>query len=89
MDDDGNIDEENFDNLMKLAEMMKKFNISYKTAGENIGKGQKTPAQVVNAWMNSQGHRENILNKNYTEIGIGVAKDAKGTLYWTQMFIGK
>lgn len=70
-------------------EMMKKFNISYKTAGENIAKGQKTPAQVVNAWMNSQGHRENILNKNYTEIGIGVAKDAKGTLYWTQMFIGK
>ena len=70
-------------------DMMKKFNISYKTAGENIAKGQKTPAQVVNAWMNSQGHRENILNKNYTEIGIGVAKDAKGTLYWTQMFIGK
>ena len=45
--------------------MMKKFNISYKTAGENIAKGQKTPAQVVNAWMNSQGHRENILNKLY------------------------
>ena len=70
-------------------DMMKQFNISYKTAGENIAKGQKTPAEVVKAWMNSQGHRENILNKNYTEIGIGVAKDAKGTLYWTQMFIGK
>lgn len=70
-------------------DMMKQFNISYKTAGENIAKGQKTPAEVVKAWMNSQGHRENILNKNYTEIGIGVAKDANGTLYWTQMFIGK
>ncbi len=70
-------------------DMMKKFNISYKTAGENIAKGQKTPAEVVNAWMNSKGHRENILNKNYTEIGIGVAKDSKGTLYWTQMFIGR
>ena len=70
-------------------DMMKQFNISYKTAGENIAKGQKTPAEVVKAWMNSQGHRENILNKNYTEIGIGVAKEANGTLYWTQMFIGK
>ena len=70
-------------------DMMKQFNISYKTAGENIAKGQKTPAEVVKAWMNSQGHRENILNKNYTEIGIGVAKDANGTLYWTQMFIGR
>ena len=70
-------------------DMMKQFNISYKTAGENIAKGQNTPAEVVKAWMNSQCHRENILNKNYTEIGIGVAKDANGTLYWTQMFIGK
>ena len=70
-------------------DMMKKFNISYRAAGENIAKGQKTPAEVVKAWMNSQGHRENILNSKYTEIGVGVAKDSKGTLYWTQMFIGK
>ncbi len=70
-------------------DMMKQFNISYRTAGENIAMGQKTPAEVVNAWMNSQGHRENILNANFTEIGIGVAKSSNGTLYWTQMFIGK
>ena len=70
-------------------DMMKQFNISYKTAGENIAMGQKTPAEVVNAWMNSQGHRENILNSNFTEIGVGVAKSSNGTLYWTQMFIGK
>ena len=70
-------------------DMMKKFNISYRAAGENIAKGQKTPAEVVTAWMNSKGHRENILNSKYTEIGVGVAKDSKGTLYWTQMFIGK
>lgn len=70
-------------------DMMKKFNISYKTAGENIAMGQKTPAQVVEAWMNSEGHRANILNKNYTDLGVGVAKDSKGTIYWTQMFIGK
>ena len=70
-------------------DMMKKFNISYKAAGENIAKGQTSPAQVVNSWMNSQGHRENILSTKFTDIGIGVAKDSNGTLYWTQMFIGK
>ena len=70
-------------------DMMKQFNISYKTAGENIAKGQKSPEEVVTAWMNSQGHRENILNANFTDIGVGVAKSSNGTLYWTQMFIGK
>lgn len=70
-------------------DMMKKFNISYRTAGENIAMGQKTPAQVVEAWMNSEGHRANILNANYTDLGVGVAKSSKGTIYWTQMFIGK
>lgn len=70
-------------------DMMKQFNISYKTAGENIAKGQKTPEEVVNAWMNSQGHRENILSTNFTDIGVGVAESSNGTLYWTQMFIGK
>lgn len=70
-------------------DMMKKFNISYRTAGENIAKGQRTPAEVVNSWMNSSGHRANILNANFTDIGIGVAKSSNGTLYWTQMFIGK
>ena len=70
-------------------DMMKQFNISYRTAGENIAKGQTSPAQVVNSWMNSSGHRANILNANFTDIGIGVAKSSNGTLYWTQMFIGK
>ena len=70
-------------------DMMKQFGISYKTAGENIAMGQKTPQEVVNSWMNSQGHRENILNPNFTNLGVGVAKDSKGTIYWTQMFIGK
>lgn len=70
-------------------DMMKQFNISYRTAGENIAKGQRTPAEVVNSWMNSPGHRANILNANFTDIGIGVSKSSNGTLYWTQMFIGK
>ena len=52
-------------------EMIKNFGISYKSAGENIAKGQSTPQNVVNAWMNSSGHRANILNSSYTRIGVG------------------
>ena len=66
-------------------QMMKSFGISYKTAGENIAKGQKTPSQVVNAWMNSSGHRANILNASFTKIGVGYVSDGN---YWTQMFTG-
>jgi uncharacterized YkwD family protein len=70
-------------------DMMKKFGITYKSAGENIAMGQKTPQEVMTAWMNSEGHRKNILNSSFTEIGIGIAKDKNGRLYWTQMFIGR
>ena len=67
-------------------DMMKSFGISYRSAGENIAKGQTTPQKVVNSWMNSQGHRANILNKSYTHIGVGYVKSGN---YWTQMFIQK
>ena len=67
-------------------DMMEKFGISYRAAGENIAKGQKTPKEVVNAWMNSSGHRKNILSSSYTHIGVGHV--SKGNL-WTQMFIKK
>jgi uncharacterized YkwD family protein len=67
-------------------DMMKKFGISYRSAGENIAMGQRTPEEVVKAWMNSSGHRANILNSSYTHIGVGHV--ATGN-YWTQMFIGK
>ena len=66
-------------------DMMKAFGISYRTAGENIAKGYSTPAAVVNAWMNSPGHRANILNSSYTTIGVGYVADGH---YWTQHFIG-
>jgi uncharacterized YkwD family protein len=68
-------------------DMMKQFGISYKAAGENIAKGQKTPEEVMNGWMNSQGHRDNILNANFTEIGVGFVTDSNGGTYWVQMFI--
>ena len=65
--------------------MIKNFGISYRAAGENIAKGQLTPQDVVNAWMNSSGHRANILNSAYTKIGVGYVESGR---YWTQMFIG-
>lgn len=66
--------------------MMRSFGISYKTAGENIARGYSTTAAVVDGWMNSPGHRANILNPSFTHIGVGYV--ASGS-YCTQMFIGK
>ena len=65
--------------------MIKNFGLSYRTAAENIAKGQGTPAEVVKAWINSSVHRANILNKSFTKIGVGYVKSGN---YWTQMFIG-
>lgn len=65
--------------------MIKNFGISYRSAAENIAKGQSTPQAVVNAWMNSSGHRANILSPSYKKIGVGYVKSGN---YWTQMFIG-
>jgi uncharacterized YkwD family protein len=63
-------------------QMLKTFGISYQSAGENIAKGQKTPQEVMNAWMNSPGHRANILKPEYDSIGVGFYHSA-----WVQMFI--
>ena len=66
-------------------QMIKAFGLSYRTAGENIAKGYATPQAVVNGWTNSSGHRANILNAAYKQIGVG---SVAGGNYWTQMFIG-
>lgn len=63
--------------------------INYKTAAENIAYGQKTAEAVMNGWMNSSGHRANILNKNVKELGVGAVKNQNGTIYWTQVFIAR
>ncbi len=70
-------------------EMMRSFNIQYQSAGENIAAGQTSPEQVVREWMNSPGHRKNILTGRYTHIGVGYAKGGAYGTYWTQMFISK
>lgn len=69
-------------------DMMKQYGITYRSAGENIAMGQKTPQQVMDGWMNSPGHRANILNSSYTQIGVGIAKNSQGQYIWTQQFIG-
>ncbi|MGE7878728.1 CAP domain-containing protein [Peribacillus muralis] len=70
-------------------DMMKAFGITYKYAGENIAAGQPSGESVMKSWMNSPGHKANILNKNYTHIGIGHATGGNYSHYWTQQFIGK
>lgn len=68
-------------------DMLRSFGITFTAAAENIASGQRTAAEVMNTWMNSSGHRANILSSTYNQIGVGVAKDNNGKLYWTQMFI--
>ncbi|WP_342443622.1 CAP domain-containing protein [Lysinibacillus sp. FSL K6-0075] len=65
---------------------MKALGIAYKGAGENIAQGQRSPQEVVQAWMDSPGHRANILNGKFTHIGVGYVKTGN---YWTQQFIQK
>lgn len=61
------------------------YNISYHTAGENIAQGQWSPEMVMNSWMNSSGHKANILNSSFSQIGIGYDPDTNS---WVQLFIG-
>ena len=68
-------------------DMLNQFGIQYRTAGENIARGQRTPQEVVNSWMNSPGHRRNILSQEFTEIGVGFAQTERGDTFWTQLFI--
>ncbi len=61
--------------------------VSFRGAGENVAIGQQTPEQVVQAWMNSEGHRANILKDSYTHLGVGVYKTSSGQMAWAQLFI--
>lgn len=70
-------------------EMLQHFGVTYRSAGENIAAGQRTAQEVMNAWMNSSGHRANILNSSYTELGVGYYAGGSYGHYWTQEFIGK
>ncbi len=67
--------------------MLESFQLRYSAAAENIAYGQRSAQEVMNSWMNSPGHRANILSGNVTQIGVGVAKKANGTMYFTQLFL--
>lgn len=70
-------------------QMLQQYGVRYRTAGENIAAGQKTPEEVMNSWMNSSGHRANILNPAYTEIGIGYFSGGSYGTEWVQLFTGE
>jgi len=70
----------------KPADRVKDAGYTYGYVGENIAWNQDNPKEVLEAWMNSQPHKENILRKDYEEIGVAVVKNAKGERYWVQVF---
>lgn len=70
-----------------FSSILQQNGLSYISTGENIAYGQRTAQEVMNGWMNSASHRANILNPNYTTIGVGFYQGSNGTNYWSQLFI--
>lgn len=73
-------------NGSSFSTVLTESGITYKGSGENIAWGQRTPEEVMNGWMNSEGHRANILNPKFTKIGVGYYQNTAGKNYWTQLF---
>lgn len=82
----GNIFSHTRPNGERCFTVFDEYHVSYRSAGENIAMGYNTPEKVMNGWMNSLGHRANILTAGFTKIGVGIAPDVNGRLYWTQLF---
>lgn len=68
------------------ADRVRATGFEYRAVGENIAQRQPTPKAVVDAWMDSRGHRQNILGEQFTHIGVGMAINSKGEPYWVQVF---
>lgn len=62
------------------------YNITYQGAAENIAAGHTSAEHVMSDWMNSPGHKSNILKNYYTKIGVGIVENSSGYIYWTQLF---
>lgn len=73
-------------NGSSFSTVLKEQGVNFMGAGENIAWGQKSPEEVMQGWMNSEGHRANILNAKFTKIGVGYYQNSNGTNYWTQLF---
>lgn len=69
-----------------FSSAVREENVAYRRVGENIAWGQRSPEEVVSAWMNSPSHRENIMRENFGRIGVGYLTNAKGVSYWVQLF---
>jgi hypothetical protein len=68
--------------------VLTEYNVLFRSAAENLAAGQRTPEEVVKAWMDSPGHRDNIMSRNFTHIGVGVEmRERDGRMYWVQLFI--
>ncbi|CAF0736499.1 unnamed protein product [Adineta steineri] len=74
--------EENIDGQKNVGERAHKARYSWTIIGENVAAGQTTGSSVMNSWMHSKGHRDNILNGKFRNIGLGIAQDANGVTYW-------
>lgn len=70
-----------------LGEFFKEYNISYLAIAENLARNQKTPEDVAKSWIESKGHRANLLNPQYTYTGIGKFIDENNNIYWVQLFL--
>jgi uncharacterized protein YkwD len=68
------------------ADRLKEVGYDFSTMGENVAAGQRTPQEAMSSWMNSEGHRRNILGRQFKEIGIGIAVSDSGMRYYTQVF---
>lgn len=72
------------------GQMLNDFGVDWSAYGENIAAGQLTPEAVMNSWLNSPGHRANILNPNFTHLGVGYVpgdEQSEFRTYWTQLFV--
>jgi uncharacterized protein YkwD len=68
------------------ADRVKAAGYAFSRLGENVAWNQRSPKEVMEDWMKSQAHKDNILKKDYTEIGVAVVKSKKGEPYWVQVF---
>lgn len=73
-------------NGSSFSTVLSESDVNFRGAGENIAWGQRSPEEVMNGWMNSSGHRANILNSNFKNIGVAYYVGSNGRTYWTQLF---
>jgi len=70
-------------------DMLDNLGVNYSYAAENVARGQRSPQEVMDGWMNSPSHRRAILSGNYKELGVGFIKSFNGDTYWTQLFVAR